>query len=61
MKNDLTSFERSLLRTINFMNRTNYTYKNFMEWNTDKSVVEKNLNEGEKIYNVYGFYIAITP
>ena len=61
MKNDLNKFEKDLLKAINFSNATNYTHKNFMEWNTDKSLVEKNLKDGEKIYEVLGCYVAIKP
>lgn len=61
MKNDLTAFEKDLLKAINFNNSTNYTHKNFMEWNTDKKLVEKNLQETEKIYEVLGCYVAIKP
>lgn len=49
MKNDLTPFEKDLLKIINLNNRTRYNYKNFMEWNTNKETVEKNLREGEKM------------
>lgn len=61
MKNDLTKFEKDLLRSINNIHSTNYDYRNFMEWNTDKSVVEKNLEEGEVIYSVLGVHVTIKP
>lgn len=61
MKNDLTKFEKDLLRSINNIHSTNYDYRNFMEWNTDKSVVEKNLEEGEVIYSVLGAHVTIKP
>lgn len=59
MKNDLTPFEKNLLRSINFLNNKNFTYKRLMEWNTDKKLVEKNLQDGEKVYETAGVYVAI--
>lgn len=59
MKNDLTKFEKDLLRSINMTNSTNYNYKNLMEWSTDKSIVENNLNDDEVMYEALGCYIAI--
>lgn len=59
MKNDLTPFEKNILRAINAQNKTNYNYKHLMEWNTDKTLIEKNLQEGEKLHNVLGVYVAI--
>lgn len=59
MKDDLTKFEKDLLKSINMMNGKKYTYKNLMEWNTDKNVVEKNLQPGEKIYKALGCFVAI--
>jgi hypothetical protein len=61
MKNDLTAFEKSLLKSINFFNNTNYNYKNLMEWDTVKERVEKNLKEGEIMYENLGVYVAIKP
>lgn len=61
MKNDLTSFERDLLKSINMFNRTNYNYKHLMEWSSDKKTVEENLKEGEIIYNALGVWVAIKP
>jgi len=58
-KNDLTKFEKNLLKTINLFNRTSYTHKNFMEWNSSKDTVEKNLREGEQVYEALGCYVAI--
>lgn len=59
MKNDLTKFEKDLLKVINLNNRTNFNYKHLMEWSSDKSVVEKNLQQGEIIYEALGCYVAI--
>lgn len=59
MKNDLTQFEKNLLRMINVQNNTRFTYKNFMEWGSHLSTVQKNLEEGEKIYSVLGVHVAI--
>jgi hypothetical protein len=59
MKNDLTPFEKDLLRSINQKNGTNFNYKNLMEWDTDKVRVEKNIQEGEKIYEALGCFVAI--
>lgn len=59
MKNDLTKFEKDLLKSINFFNGTNYNYKHLMEWSTDKKTVEKNLQKGETIYEALGVYVAI--
>lgn len=59
MKNDLTDFERTLLRVINLTNNTNYTYKNLMEWNSSKKVIEGSLQDGEEIYEAIGCFVAI--
>lgn len=59
MKNDLTTFEKNLLRGINFANDKNYTHKNFMEWSNSKTHIEKGLLEGEKMYEVSGYFVAI--
>jgi hypothetical protein len=59
MKNDLTTFERNLLRVINVIHNKHYNYKNLMEWNTDKTLVESNLEEDEVLYHVMGVYVAI--
>lgn len=61
MKNDLTSFEKDLLKSINFYNGTKFNYTNLMEWSSDKNAVVKNLKEGEKIYEAMGCFIAIKP
>ena len=59
MKNDLTDFEKNLLRTLNFLNSTNYNHNHLMEWSSSGDVVEKNLQEGEKMYEVQGFYVSV--
>lgn len=59
MKNDLTKFEKDLLKIINLNNCTKYNYKHLMEWNSDKERVKKNLQSGEKIYEALGCYVAI--
>jgi len=59
MKNDLTAFEKNLLKTINFANATNFTHKNFMEWSSRRGKVQENLQDGEVIYEQSGFYVAI--
>lgn len=59
MKNDLTKFEKNLLKMINIENQTKYNYNHLMEWNSDFRIVNNNLKEGEKIYNVFGVYVAI--
>ena len=61
MKNDLTPFEKDLLKSINMINKTSFNYKNLMEWGCDKDRIEKNLKEGEIIYRAFGCYIAIKP
>lgn len=61
MKNDLTSFEKDLLRIVNLNNRTNYNYKHFMEWSTSKDHIESNLEEGELIYEAFSVWVAINP
>lgn len=57
--NDLTPFEKDLLKVINLNNRTNFNYKHLMEWSSDKAIVEKNLQSGEKIYEALGCFVAI--
>lgn len=59
MKNDLTSFEKNLLKNINMFHGTRYNYKNLMEWNTNKEIVEKNIKEGEIVYESLGCFVAI--
>lgn len=61
MKNDLSSFEKDLLRSINFTYGKNYNYKHLAEWNSNKTQVEKNLQEGEILYKALGVYVAINP
>ena len=61
MKNDLTPFEKDLLRSINAVNGTNYNYKNLMEWNSAESAIDANLKEGEIKYNSLGVFVAIKP
>jgi hypothetical protein len=61
MINDLTKFEKDLLRSINLFNSKNYTHKSFMEWSTDKSVVEKNMLEGELLYEAFNCWVVINP
>jgi len=57
--NDLTQFEKDLLKVINFNNGTSFNYKNLMEWSSDESVVKGNLQDGESIYKAIGCYVAI--
>ena len=59
MKNDLTSFERDLLKIINIENNTRYNYKNLMEWNSNETTVKKNLQNGETIYQALGVFVTI--
>lgn len=59
MKNDLTPFEKDLLKTINLFNSTKFNYKNLMEWDSNKDNVVKNLYEGEVIYEALGMFVAI--
>ena len=61
MKNDLTPFEKDLLKSINHTNGTRYNYKHLMEWNTKKQSIRKNLKQGEIIYEALGCYVAINP
>lgn len=61
MKNDLTTFERNLLMSINRQSKPQkkYTYKNFMEWSNSKTHIKNGLVEGEKMYEVSGCFVAI--
>lgn len=59
MKNDLTPFEKNLLKWINLENNTKFTHKNFMEWCTDKKLLEKSLQEEEEIFEALDVYVAI--
>jgi hypothetical protein len=61
MKNDLTLFERFLLRAINNRHRFRFNYKTLMEWSTNKNLVIKNKREDEVIFEVDGIYVAIKP
>lgn len=58
-KNDLTKFEKDLLKSINVFNKTKFTHKNFMEWCSDKKTIESHLKEDEKIFEAFGCYVAI--
>ena len=57
--NDLTKFEKNILKVINFTNNKNYTHKNLMEWSSSKNVIQKNLRKGEIMYEISGIYVAI--
>ena len=59
MKNDLTQFEKQLLKNINIKYNKKWTYRNLMEWATSKQIIEKNLQENESIYEYNGIYVAI--
>lgn len=59
MKNDLTTFEKNLLRAINVKHGKRYTHRNFMEWTNSKAQAEKNLEEGETIYEQFGLFVTI--
>lgn len=61
MENDLTTFEKNLLRAINALEGTNYNYKNLMEWSNSESKVKDNLREGELMYSTCGYFVAIKP
>lgn len=61
MKNDLIPLEKDLLKVINVFNGTKYNYKNLMEWSSSKEAVEKNISEGEIMYEALGFFVAIKP
>jgi|LakMenE18May11ns_1017448.scaffolds.fasta_scaffold9894855_5 hypothetical protein len=61
MKNDLTSFEKCLIKTINLYNQTNYNYKHLMEWSSSKNIVKNNLKEAEILYEALGVFVAINP
>lgn len=61
MKNDLTDFERNLLREVNKQNGKNYTYTNFMDWSDDIASMKKGLEKGEILYSALGFFVAIKP
>jgi sulfur transfer protein SufE len=61
MKNDLTTFEKNLLRQLNFIEGTKYNYQHLMEWSNSRATVDKNLKADEKVYEVNGIYIAIKP
>lgn len=59
MKNDLTDFEKKILAYLNLTEGKKWNYKNLMEWSSSKSAVESNLQEGEKMYEALGVYVAI--
>jgi hypothetical protein len=61
MKNDLTPFEKDLLRSINRTHGTRFTYKHLMGWGADKVLFQKTLQPDEVVYNVFGCYVAIKP
>jgi hypothetical protein len=57
----LSRFERALLKGINLKNDTKYKEKHLMEWVTSKEIAEKNLQEGEILYEEQDVYVAIKP
>ena len=59
MKNDLTYFEKNLLKIINLKEGTKYNYKHLMEWTSSKKIAERNLQDGEILYEVDGIFVAI--
>lgn len=59
MGNDLTPFEKDMLKVINFKHNTKFNHKHLMEWNTSKEEIEKNLKENEEIFEARGVYLAI--
>lgn len=59
MENDLTPFEKNLLKTLNLKNSTRYTKENLMEWGSDKKLIENHLEDGEKIFKALGVYVTI--
>jgi len=61
MKNDLTQFEKDLLRVINTVNGKKFTYKNLMEWRATEKEIRDGLREGEICYSVLGVFVAIKP
>ena len=61
MKNDLTKFEKDLLKTINLMEGTKYNYTNLMEWRASEKEIKSNLREGELCFSAMGVYVAIKP
>jgi hypothetical protein len=61
MKNDLTTFEKNLLRAINTAHKTNYTHHHFMEWCISEELIKKNLQDGEIVYEALGVFAAINP
>lgn len=61
MKNDLTSFEKDLLRSINRTHGTRYNYKHLMGWGTDKFIFDKELKPDELVFKALGCYVAINP
>lgn len=61
MKNDLTPFEKDLLKSINRTNKTRFTYRNLMGWASDKAIFDQELKADEVVYRALGCYVAINP
>lgn len=59
MKNDLTHFEKKLLKEINTTHGTRFSWKHLMEWSFDKRTIKTNLRQDETIYEVLGVFVAI--
>jgi hypothetical protein len=59
MKNDLTSFEKTLLRAVCVLSGKKYTHLNFMEWSSSEKEIKDKVQKGEKIYSVLGYFLAI--
>lgn len=61
MKNDLTKFEKDLLKVINTSNGTKYDYTNLMEWRATEKEIKDNLQKEEICYSALGVFVAIKP
>lgn len=61
MKNNLTPFEKDLLRSINRANGTRFNHKHLMGWAADKVIFDKELQPDEVVYQALGCYVAIKP
>ena len=59
MKNDLTPTEKNLIKSINFKYGKKFNHTDFMEWSSSREQVEKNLRDGETIYESLGLFAAM--
>jgi len=60
-KNTLDPIEKMILNSLNFANGTKYKAEHLADWSNSEHMVKDNLREGEIMYTILGYYVAINP